>query len=80
MDIAPLLDDARRFLELDFEFIKQHPLQMYDFAHVWIPKKSLSGSDMLRHLSSAIWTVTVLAAIGACDPKQRACAICCLFT
>ena len=41
-DIAPLLDDARRFLQLNFELIKQYPLQMYDFAHVWIPKKSLT--------------------------------------
>ena len=40
-DIAPLLDDARRFLQLNFELIKQHLLQMYDLAHVWIPKKSL---------------------------------------
>ena len=39
--IAPLLNDARRFLQLDFELIKQHPLQMYDFAHVWIPETSL---------------------------------------
>ena len=39
--IAPLLNDARRFLQLDFELIKQHPHQMYDFAHVWIPEKSL---------------------------------------
>ena len=41
MGIAPLLSDARRFLQLDFELIKHHPLQMYDFAHVWIPEKSL---------------------------------------
>ena len=41
MDIAPLLDDARRFLQLNFEVIKMYPLQMYNFAHVWIPKKSL---------------------------------------
>ena len=40
-DIALLIDDARRFLQLDFELIKHHPLQMYGFAHVWIPKKSL---------------------------------------
>ena len=40
-DIAPLLIDARRFLQLNFELIRQHPLRMYDFAHVWIPKKSL---------------------------------------
>ena len=41
MGIAPLLNDARRFLQLDFDLIKQHPHQMYDFAHVWIPEKSL---------------------------------------
>ena len=41
VDIAPLLDDAHKFLQLNFELIKQYPLQMYDFAHVWIPKKSL---------------------------------------
>ena len=41
MDIATLLDDACRFLQFDFELIKQYPLQMYDFAHVWIPQKSL---------------------------------------
>ena len=41
MGIAPLLNDARRFLQLDFDLIKRHPHQMYDFAHVWIPKKSL---------------------------------------
>ena len=40
-DIAPLLNDARRFLQLNFELIEQHPLHMYDFVHVWIPKKSL---------------------------------------
>ena len=39
--MVPLLDDAQRFLQLNFELIKQHPLQMYDFAHVWVPKKSL---------------------------------------
>ena len=41
MGIAPLLNDARRFLQLNFDLIKQHPLRMYDFAHVWIPEKSL---------------------------------------
>ena len=41
MGIAPLLNDARRFLQLNFELIKQQPLQMYDFAHVWTPEKSL---------------------------------------
>ena len=40
-DIALLLIDARRFLQLNFELIRQHPLRMYDFGHVWIPKKSL---------------------------------------
>ena len=39
--IAPLLHDARQFLQVNFELIKQHPLQMYKFAHVWIPEKSL---------------------------------------
>ena len=50
--MAPLLNDARRFLQLDFELIKQHPLQMYDFAHVWIPEKSLMReryADVLGH-------------------------------
>ena len=41
MGIAPLLNDACRFLQLDFDLIKQHPHQMYDFAHIWIPEKSL---------------------------------------
>ena len=41
MDIAPLLDDAHKFLQVNFELIKQYPLQMYDFAHVWIPQTSL---------------------------------------
>ena len=41
MGIAPLLNDARRFLQLNFDLIKQHPLQMYELSHVWIPKKSL---------------------------------------
>ena len=41
MGIAPLLNDARRFLQLNFVLIKQHPLQVYDLAHVWIPEKSL---------------------------------------
>ena len=41
MGIAPLLNDARRFLQLDFDLIKQYPHQMYDFAHMWIPEKSL---------------------------------------
>ena len=41
MGIAPLLNDARRFLQLDFDLIKQHPHQMYNFAHVWIPEKPL---------------------------------------
>ena len=41
VDIAPLLDDAHKFLQLNFELVKQCPLQMYDFAHVWIPKTSL---------------------------------------
>ena len=39
-NIVSLINDARRFLQLNFELIKQYPLQMYDFAHVWIPKKS----------------------------------------
>ena len=39
--IVPLLNDARRFLQLNFGLIKQHPLQVYDLAHVWIPEKSL---------------------------------------
>ena len=39
--IAPLLNDTHRFLQLNFELIKQHPLQMYDFAHVWMPENSL---------------------------------------
>ena len=41
MGIAPLLNDARRFLQVDFDLIKQHLHQMYDFAHVWIPEQSL---------------------------------------
>ena len=41
MGIAPLLNDARRFLQLNFELIKQHPHHVYDFAHVWTPEKSL---------------------------------------
>ena len=41
MGIAPLLNDARRFLQFNFELIKQHPHHVYDFAHVWIPTQSL---------------------------------------
>ena len=39
--IAPLLNDARRFLQFNFELIKQHPHHVYDFAHIWIPEQSL---------------------------------------
>ena len=45
-----MLEDARRFLQLNFELINQYPLQMYDFAHIWIPEKSL----MLEQYTSVL--------------------------
>ena len=50
--IPPILEDARRFLQFAFEPIKQHPLQTYHSALVWIPKKSLMRkryADALRY-------------------------------
>ena len=65
VDIAPLLDDARRFLQLNFELIKMHPLQMYNFAHVWIPKKSL-----MRERYAAALSDTPRVLFGLSQPWQ----------
>ena len=35
------VDDARRFIQMNFEIVQKHCMEIYQSALVWIPKKSL---------------------------------------
>ena len=36
-----LIDDAQKFLQMNFEVIQKHCMEIYQSAFVWIPKESL---------------------------------------
>jgi WD40 repeat protein len=40
-DLQLLVDDARRCLQMNFEAVQKHSLEIYQSALVWIPKESL---------------------------------------
>jgi WD40 repeat protein len=59
--IQPLLEDAARFLRFSFEPINQHPLETYDSALAWIPKKSLMReryADTFHGLPQVVYGLT----------------------
>ena len=39
-DLQLLIDDARRFLQTNFEAVQKHCMEVYQSALVWIPQKS----------------------------------------
>ncbi|KAJ6580588.1 mycorrhiza-induced WD40-repeat domain protein [Mycena sp. CBHHK59/15] len=52
-DLHLLVHDARRCLQMNFEAVQQHCMEIYQSALVWIPKKSLIREVYAANVSQA---------------------------